>query len=118
VISETTSLRTKDWHHNILFCSLARRRRLFGAIQSASLQDCFRGSSVCALVKIAESEMHNLTCAACGRALVETSAWKGSGERFYCNDFCAEAEETDINLIRYALSTKSPEQSRPLIDVM
>jgi hypothetical protein len=62
--------------------------------------------------------MHNLTCAACGRALAETSAWRGSGERFYCNDFCAEAEETDINLIRYALSTKSPEQSRPLIDVM
>ena len=42
--------------------------------------------------------MHNLTCAACGRALAETSAWKGSGERFYCNDFCAEAEETYINL--------------------
>ena len=42
--------------------------------------------------------MHNLTCAACGRALAATSAWKGSGERFYCNDFCAEAEETDINL--------------------
>jgi len=61
------------------------------------------------LVKIAESEMHNLICAACGRALAETSAWKGSGERFYCNDFCAEAEETDINLIRYAVSTKSPE---------
>jgi hypothetical protein len=60
----------------------------------------------------------NLTCAACGRALAETSAWKGSGERFYCNDFCAGAEETDINLIRYALSTKPPEQSRPLIDVM
>jgi hypothetical protein len=61
------------------------------------------------LVKIAESEMHNLTCAACGRALAETSAWKGSGERLYCNDFCAEAEETGINLIRYAVSTKSPE---------
>ena len=53
--------------------------------------------------------MHNLTCAACGRALAETSAWKGSGERFYCNDFCAEAEEIDINLIRYAVSIKSPE---------
>ena len=52
--------------------------------------------------------MDNLTCAACGRALAETSAWKGSGERFYCNDFCAEAEETYINLIRYAVSTKSP----------
>jgi hypothetical protein len=109
VVSGTTSSRTKDRHHNILFCFLAGRRRLSGAIQSASLQDCFRGSSVCALVKIAESEMHSLTCAACGRALAETSAWQGSGERFYCNDFCAEVEETDINLIRYAVSTKSPE---------
>jgi len=111
VVSGTTFSRTKDRHHNILFCFLVGRRRLSGAIQSASLQDCFRGSSVCALVKIAKSEMHNLICAACGRALAETSAWKGSGERFYCNDFCAEAEETDINLIRYAVSTKSPELS-------
>ena len=109
MVSGTISSRTKDWHHNILVCFLAGRRRLSGAIQSASLRDCFRGSSVCALVKIAESEMHNLTCAACGRVLAETSAWKGSGERFYCNDFCAEAEETYINLIRYAVSTKSPE---------
>jgi hypothetical protein len=45
--------------------------------------------------QIAENEMHNLTCAACGRALAEAAAWKGSGERFYCNDFCAEAEETE-----------------------
>src|SRR6516162_3406747 len=59
--------------------------------------------------QIAESEMHNLTCAACGRALAETSAWKGSSEFFYCNDFWAEAEKTDINPIRYAVSTKSPE---------
>src|SRR5262249_22277949 len=40
--------------------------------------------------------MHNLTCAACGRALAETSAWKGSGERFYCNDFCVEADSGDL----------------------
>jgi hypothetical protein len=39
--------------------------------------------------------MHNLTCGACGRALAEAAAWKGSGERFYCNDFCAEAEEAE-----------------------
>jgi hypothetical protein len=45
------------------------------------------------LGQIAENEMRNLTCVACGRALAEASAWKGSGERFYCNDFCAEAEE-------------------------
>jgi hypothetical protein len=46
-------------------------------------------------VKVAENEMHNLTCGACGRALAEAAAWKGSGERFYCNDFCAEAEEAE-----------------------
>jgi hypothetical protein len=48
-----------------------------------------------AVRSIAENEMHNLTCAACGRALAEAAAWKGSGERFYCNDFCAEAEATE-----------------------
>lgn len=33
-----------------------------------------------------------MRCAACGRSLAEDSAWKGSGERYYCNDFCADAE--------------------------
>ena len=33
-----------------------------------------------------------LSCATCGRSLEETAAWKGNGERYYCNDFCAEAE--------------------------
>jgi hypothetical protein len=45
--------------------------------------------------QIAENEMHNLACAACGRALAEAAAWKGSGERFYCNEFCAEAEAAE-----------------------
>jgi hypothetical protein len=46
--------------------------------------------------RIAENEMmHTLTCAACGRSLPEAFAWKGSGERYYCNDFCAEAEEAE-----------------------
>jgi hypothetical protein len=41
--------------------------------------------------------MHNgmLRCAACGQSLEETAAWRGSGERYYCNDFCAEAEGTE-----------------------
>jgi len=39
--------------------------------------------------------MHTLTCAACGRSLAEAFAWKGGGERYYCNDFCAEAEEAE-----------------------
>jgi hypothetical protein len=46
--------------------------------------------------KIVESELLHgmLNCASCGRWLEETAAWKGSGERYYCNDFCAEAEAT------------------------
>jgi len=39
--------------------------------------------------------MQTLTCATCGRSLAEASAWKGSGNRYYCNDFCAEAEESE-----------------------
>jgi len=34
-----------------------------------------------------------LRCALCRRPLMETAAWKGRGERYYCNEFCAEAEE-------------------------
>jgi len=41
----------------------------------------------------AESEM--LKCAFCGRLLEPTAAWKGRGERYYCNGFCAEAEQAD-----------------------
>ena len=42
-----------------------------------------------------------LKCAFCGRRLEPTVAWKGHGERYYCNEFCAdeaffaEAEQPD-----------------------
>jgi hypothetical protein len=36
-----------------------------------------------------------LSCATCGRSLEETAAWKGNGERYYCNDFCADAEAVE-----------------------
>jgi len=36
-----------------------------------------------------------LSCATCGRSLGETAAWKANGERYYCNDFCAEAEAVE-----------------------
>jgi hypothetical protein len=42
-----------------------------------------------------ERMLHGMfNCASCGRWLEKTAAWKGSGERYYCNDFCAEAEAT------------------------
>src|SRR6516165_5848621 len=46
---------------------------------------------------IAERGMPNgiFSCATCGRSLEETAAWKGNGERYYCNDFCAEAEAVE-----------------------
>jgi hypothetical protein len=36
-----------------------------------------------------------LKCALCGRRLEPTAAWKGRGEQYYCNGFCAEAEQVD-----------------------
>jgi hypothetical protein len=54
-------------------------------------------SSVCHAANIVERAMPNgmLGCATCGRSLEETAAWKGNGERYYCNDFCAEAEAVE-----------------------
>jgi hypothetical protein len=36
-----------------------------------------------------------LRCALCGQALERIAAWKGRGERYYCSEFCAEAEAID-----------------------
>jgi hypothetical protein len=36
-----------------------------------------------------------LRCGRCGRHLDGTAAWKGGGERFYCNEFCAEVEQIE-----------------------
>jgi hypothetical protein len=70
----------KPWRH-ILACSWNQRH----------------ASSVCHPANTTERGMPNgmLSCATCGRSLEETAAWKGSGERYYCNDFCAEAEAVE-----------------------
>jgi hypothetical protein len=44
-------------------------------------------------MRIAEGAM--VKCALCGRWLEPTAAWKGRGEHYYCNGFCAEAEPMD-----------------------
>jgi hypothetical protein len=36
-----------------------------------------------------------LKCNLCGRPLEPTAAWKGRGERYYCGEFCAEAEDIE-----------------------
>lgn len=33
-----------------------------------------------------------LRCAFCNALLEPLTAWKGSGDNFFCNEFCAEAE--------------------------
>jgi hypothetical protein len=59
---------------------------------------------------IAETEMHNvmLRCAACGQALAEQAAWKGSGERYYCNEFCADAEAAQSPSLVPTMSEDAP----------
>ena len=36
-----------------------------------------------------------LRCAACGQPLEATAAWKGKGEHYYNNDFCAAADAVE-----------------------
>jgi hypothetical protein len=33
-----------------------------------------------------------MRCAFCGRPIDSKSTWKGSGDRFYCSEFCADSE--------------------------
>jgi hypothetical protein len=40
-------------------------------------------------------ERRMLKCTLCGRPLEATAAWKGRGERYYCGEFCAEAEDIE-----------------------
>jgi len=66
--------------------------------------------------EIVESEMHHvmLSCAACGRTLADHAAWKGSGERYYCNEFCGDAEAADASRGRaYANAGARAPLSRP-----
>jgi hypothetical protein len=56
--------------------------------------------------------MHNvmLNCAACGRTLAEHAAWKGSGERYYCNEFCADAEGAEPPSLVPTMPKDAPER--------
>jgi hypothetical protein len=36
-----------------------------------------------------------MKCSNCHRAIDPRSAWKGSASRFYCSEFCADAEAQD-----------------------
>jgi hypothetical protein len=56
--------------------------------------------------------MHNvmLRCAACGQALAEQAAWKGSGERYYCNEFCADDEASGSPSLVPMMPEGAPEQ--------
>lgn len=49
-----------------------------------------------------------LRCGRCGRHLDATAAWKGGGERYYCNEFCAEAEQIEAPPLVPAMSEPTP----------
>jgi len=52
-----------------------------------------------------------IRCARCSRALEDTAAWKARHGRFYCNEFCAEAEEVrgDIAARQIAAPSITPD---------
>lgn len=38
-----------------------------------------------------------MQCAFCSRPITPKSAWKGSSDRFYCSEFCADSEGAALN---------------------
>jgi hypothetical protein len=55
-----------------------------------------------------------LGCAACGRPLEATAAWKGNGEHYYCNDFCAEAEAVESPSLIPSLTEDTPARTEAM----
>jgi hypothetical protein len=47
-----------------------------------------------------------MQCASCCKPLEFTSAWKGTSNRFYCGEFCADSEVSE--------STTAPPSASPL----
>jgi hypothetical protein len=36
-----------------------------------------------------------MKCAFCGRSIEPKSTWKGTGNQFYCSEFCADSETSE-----------------------
>lgn len=51
-----------------------------------------------------------LRCASCNALLAPLAAWKGSGDNFFCNEFCAEAD--DLTDESAPSIVPAPDQSR------
>src|SRR5262249_1780192 len=43
-----------------------------------------------------EGALDMRSCVVCGRPLTPLAEWRGSDGRFYCSEFCAEAEDAPI----------------------
>jgi hypothetical protein len=41
-----------------------------------------------------------MKCLNCHYAINPKAAWKGSGNRFYCSEFCADVEAQDVSTAR------------------
>src|SRR5262249_50409062 len=90
-------------------CTLADLWHAAAAIRHVS-RNHRHGRSVCRPANNMERGMPNgvLSCAACGRSLEVTAAWKGKGERYYCNDFCADAEAVESPSLIPSLTEAAP----------
>src|SRR5262249_48014320 len=90
-------------------CTLADSWHAAAAIRHIS-RNHRHGRSVCRPANIAEHRMPSgmLSCAACGRSLEATAAWKGNGERYYGNDFWAEAEAVESPPLTPSLPEDAP----------
>jgi hypothetical protein len=45
---------------------------------------------------LSQQEVDAMHCAFCGRPIKAKSAWKGANEQFYCSEFCADSEGTEM----------------------
>jgi hypothetical protein len=37
-----------------------------------------------------------MRCTCCGRPIDPKSTWKGTGNHFYCSEFCADSEQPEV----------------------
>lgn len=51
-----------------------------------------------------------MRCSFCAETIDPNAAWKGSGERFYCSEFCADSET--IIPVRHELPQDGPRKEQ------
>ena len=54
-----------------------------------------------------------MRCTFCNKPLEIKSAWKGGGDRFYCSEFCADSEVSEVTLALNQASLVQYHLNRP-----